>query len=186
MVINQAMKRQPMAVYRIRSILTGYRRSHLPALNLSNSLLTSHSPNTASSQRNVHSLTDEVELPVEEFIGTTFRPESLLRVRSVPADIHYSLEEQPKMKVHGDESILQDLPANNTDKWMGTKVVATPNSTTDVQPSDESHDLEESNKPDQNELGMSVPELTLASMRNSSNKIDTQHSLSCENICVNT
>ena len=186
MVINQAMKRQPMSVYRIRSILTGYRRSHLPALNLSNSLLASHSPNTASDRRSAHSLTDEVELPVEEFIGTTFRPESILRFRSVPADMHYSLEEQPKMKAHGDESILQDLPDSNTDKWMGTKVVVTPNSTTDVQPSDESHDGEEPNKPDQNELGMSVPELTLASMRNNSNKIDTQHSLSCENICVNT
>lgn len=179
------MKRQPMAVYRIRNVLTGYRKSHLPALNFSNSLLAHRSPNTATDRRAVHSLTDE-ELPVEEFMGTTFRPESILRVRSVPADIHYTLEEQPTVKAHGDQSILQDQPDNDTDKWMGMNVVATPNGTTDVQPSDGSHDGEEAFKPDQNELSMSVPVLTLASMRNNSNKIDTHHRLSCENVCVNT
>ena len=192
MIINQAMKRQPMAVYRIRNILTGYRRSHLPPLNLSNSPLASHSPNTATGRQTVHSLTDEVELPVEEFMGTTFRPESILHCHSVPADVHKvsncSLEEQPRTKTNGDKAILQDLPDNTTDKWMGTKVMPTPNSVTDIQPSasSETRDGEEVSNPGQNELGMSVPELTLASMRNDSNKIDTQHALSCENICVNT
>ena len=181
MVINQAMKRQPMAVYRIRNVLTGYRKSPLPALNFSNNLLASHSPSAATNRRSAQSLTDEVELPVEEFMGTTFRPESIQRFRSVPADIHYTLEDPPTVKAHGDESILQDLPDN---KWVGTKVVVTTNSTADldVQPSPESHDDEETNKPDQNKLGMSVPELDLASMRNSSNKIDTNHNFSCDNI----
>lgn len=181
MVINQAMKRQPMAVYRIRNILSGYRKPHLPALNLSNSLLASHSPNTATDQRAVHSLTDEVELPVDEFIGATFRPESILRFHSVPADVHKISnclpEVQPRVKTNGDKSILQD---------NATEVMLTPNSITDIQPSSETHNDEEECNPDQNELGMSVPELTLASMRNSSNKIYTQHTLSCENICGNT
>ena len=178
MIINQVMKRQPMTVYRIRNALTGYRKSHHLTLNLSNSLLASHSPSTAADRRAVHSLTDEVELPVEEFMGTTFRPNSILRFRSVPADIHYTLEDQPTTKAHGDESILRDLPDNITNKSAGMKVPATPNITA----SNESHNDEEANKPDQNELGMSVPVLTLASMRNGSNKIDTQHSSSCENI----
>jgi hypothetical protein len=180
-VINQAMKQQPMTVYRIRNALTGYRKSLRRTLNLSNSLLASHSPASAATDRRaVHSLTDEVELPVEEFMGTTFRPKSILRFQSVPADIHYTLEGQPakKAQCHGDESILRDVPDNITDKWVGTKVAATPNGTA----SSESHEDEEENKPDQLELGMSVPVLTLASMRNGSNKIDTQHSFSCENI----
>ncbi len=179
MVINQAMKQQPMTVYRIRNALTGYRKSLRRTLNLSNSLLANHSPSTATDWRAVHSLSDEVELPVEEFMGTTFRPESILRFRSVPADIHYTLEDQPAMKAqcHGDESILRDMPDNTTGKWVGTKVAATPNGTA----SSESHEDEEENKPDQIELGMSVPVLTLASMRNGSDIIDTQHSFSCEN-----
>ena len=187
MVINQAMKREPMAVYRIRNILTGIWKSQNQAPLFTNSLLAGDSSNTTSGRRTAHSLTDEVELPVEEYMGTTFRPKSILRYRSVPADVgkvlNNSLVEQSKIRTNdGDESILRGLPNNSAMKWTGAENMDTTKRPGEPKPIDS---VSAVHQPDQEELGSSVPELTLASMRNNSSKIGKHHSCSCENVSVN-
>ena len=65
------MKRQPMAVYRIRSLLTGKvsQMSLLPNQSTATSLHITDSQTTDSSS---YILNSEVDLPVEEFMGNTF------------------------------------------------------------------------------------------------------------------
>ena len=261
-----------MAVYRIRDVLTGSRKSQNPSslFKLSDSLQASDSLNTNATRRAAHSLTYEVELPVEEFMSNTSQQEKFRRYHSVSADVYKSKGNTfPESSTDPDydegscpkpTKPFHEVPDNNTagtvqlsneeiteakkqESELKLQVVDDistffqplgasstlchsnplyPDSATNAQCStDGKGEIEEMSRPlqdaltttnctnvhcdctlphglegvahacsrslgssmDQNEFCLSVPELTLASMRNSSRYSDGKvHFSSCENL----